>query len=298
MIGSIHCKACIVAVLACSVSVFGQTDQGILRLDLKSLPISSNKLPGTLSVYVEIATVQPNVAQGIVFTLNIENNGSGTVRIQDPIDTMLISLTGFTRPRSKNLRNTQPDFMLCRTRSLNAKERKARFDDKRAERPFQAFDVDEARRSRSLKTVSDIVAWEPPPHQSEKTQSQAKPLSERDRFDNKIGGKLTLEPGDIFQAILQITKVHTNYKAYEIAIKQWRNDYLSPGPGGIGTIAPNAPPRPEKEIIPIPNGRYSLSVSVLLFTDIAGTYGSSSDKRVNIQLGEPSSAEQKDTVMP
>ncbi len=300
MIGSIHCKVCFIAVLISTVPIFGQADQNIVRLDLKDR--AQHGPPDTLPAYVEIATVQPDVEQGIVFTLNIENNSAKTIRIMDPIDLTNIILVGFTQPKSKNLHNTRMDSSICKIHSFSPEQIKAIFADKRAKRPFEAFDVDAARRNRSLKTVSDIVLWEPSPYQTRKTPSIAKPLNESERFDARVGGKLTLEPGQQFQAILQITRVHSDYEAYDKSLEQWRNGYLSPGPGGIGTIAPGAPPKPEQKIIPIPAGRYSLFVTIMLWTDNAGSYTATSysvlSDGITIQLGEPGISKQKNTVMP
>ena len=78
----------------CAIPVYGQTDQGVVRLNLKDA--SRNGPPDTLPVYVEVATVQPDVEQGIVFTLNIENNGSQTITITDPVDTTKVRLFSIT----------------------------------------------------------------------------------------------------------------------------------------------------------------------------------------------------------
>ncbi len=300
MINTVQVKAFSIIILICAVPVFAQSDPNIVRLYLKEFPhdnVTSGP-PNTLPVYVEVATVQPDVEQGIVFTLNIENNSAKTVKIMDPIDRTHISLHGFTRPFCKSLRNTSPDSSICFIRSFSAEKRKAIIDNKKARMPFEAFNAIEVGRNRRLKTVSDIVPWEPPQNQPARTPRRTTPLSETELFEGAVGGRLTLEPGHRFRAILQITRVHANYEAYEKAYDQWLSDYCIPNDQGYCTPSEGSPPRPMPEIIHIPPGKYFLSVSMILFTNNLGSFTPSFDKSVTIQLGEPDISKAKDTVKP
>ena len=272
-----------VAVLAWTIPVYGQTDQGVVRLNLKDA--SSNGPPDTLLVYVEVATVQPDVEQGIVFTLNIVNNGSQTIRIMDPVDTTKVLLSSSTRHGSVSLRNTRPDANTGRLRGRNEEQLKAYYDDKKARRPFEAFDSEEALRDQRIKTVSDIVPWNP----TIETIRGKAPLTESARFEAMAGGKLTLEPGERFQAVLRITRILADPKGHKEAVARWERENRPPD--GVRNYVAKYP-RPQPQIVDITPGTYRLSVHSLVFTDAEGASWAAMSDRVTIELGEANSPEQ------
>ena len=272
------------AMLAWTIPVYGQMDQDVVRLSLRD-PVD-NGPPDTLPVYVEVATVQPDVGQGIVFTLNIENNGSQTIKITDPVDTTKVGLFSIARQGSVSLRNTRSDANTCRLRGRNEQQLKAYYDDKKARRPFQAFDSEEALRDPRMKTVSDIVPWDP----TIKIPRRKTPLPESERFDARVGGKLTLEPGERFQAVLRITRILANPKGHKEAIARWERENRPPD--GVRNYVAKYP-RPQPEIVDITSGTYWLTVRSLVSTDAQGASWVTSSERVTIELGQPSGAEEQ-----
>lgn len=266
----LHNKARWLIAFACIVPAYGQTDQHIVRLNMKEYAV---ELPETLSVYVEIAAVQPDVEQGIVFTLNIENNGSQTIQMLDPIDMFRVSLTSFKLGGAVNLKRTRPDYMTCKIYSFSDEQLKDMHDKKMARRPFLAFDSEDALRNRHMKTVSDIV-----PHMLDRNRKRNDvPKSKKEQFQAIPAGKLTLEASEHFQAVIQIARIVSNPVAPE------RNK--------AGKIVAYASRRQDNpHIVDIMPDTYSLRVSLLLITDLEEKHGwTTSSDRITIQLGEPDS---------
>ncbi len=256
-------------VLACVVPVYGQTDQNIIRLEMKDR--SRHGPPETLRVYVEIATVQPDVEQGIVFTLNIENNGPQVIQILDPIDRTRVSLFSSTLGGKVSLENTKTDSSICKIYTFSDEQLKEIHDNKMARRPFLAFDSEEKLSNRHMKTVSDIV-----PHKLDRNiERNAVPKSKNERFQAIPAAKLILEAGEHFQAVLQITRIISNPVAPMITRT-----------GNLTTHSTRRQHNPQ--IVDITSDTYSLRVSLLLMTgiDIADSWSASSD-RITIQFGEP-----------
>ena len=274
-------KALWATVFVCTIPAYGQADNSLVRLNLKDA--SRNGPPDTLPVYVEVATVQPDVEQGIVITLNIQNNGSQTIRILDPVDTFGVFLHSLSLHGPASLRNTTPDFVACRMRRRNEQQLKSYYDDKEARRPFQPYDSEEALRDQRMKTVSDIVPWDP----TIKIVPRKTPLPESERFEAKVGGKLTLEPGERFQAVVRITRVIADGKGYKEAVARWRNNLPPDAMNDLAALA-----RPQPQIVDITPGTYLLAVSSLVSTDADAASWVTSSDRVTIQLGEPSGADE------
>ena len=281
MIKRINSKILWATALVCAIPVYGQTNNSVVRLNLKDA--SRNGPPDTLPVYVEVATVQPDVEQGIVFKFNIENNGVKPINILDPINTLGVVLNSMSLHGPASLRNTRPDFMTCKLRGRNEQQLKAYYDDKKARRAFQAFDSEEALRDQRMKTVGDIVPWDP----TIEIARAKGPLSESELFEARVGGKLALEPGEWFQAIVRITRVIADGKAHKEAVARWRNNLPQDAVNN-----PAAPPRPQPHIVAITPGTYLLTVSSLVVTDAEGASWAAQSDRVTIQLGKPSSTEQ------
>ncbi len=262
--------------LVCIVPAHGQTDQHIVRLEMKDR--LRHGPPETLRVYVEIATVQPDVEQGIVFTLNIENNGSQTIQMLDPIDMISILLTSSKLGGMVSLEDTRPDYMTCKVYTFSDEQLKEMHNKKMARRPFQAFDSEVTLRHRHMKTVSDIVPWK-----LDRNRKRGKtPQSNSERFQalTKREGKLTLEAGEHFQAEIQITRIISNPVAPE------RNEA-----GKVVAYSSRQPHVPE--IVDIMPDTYSLRVWFTLSTDLEGKHSwTTSSDRITIQLGEPDSQEQ------
>ena len=281
MIKRINSKILWAAVLVCTIPVYGQTDNSVVRLYLKD--DVRNGWPETLPVYVDVATVQPDVEQGILFTFNIENNRSEPVRILNPVERISTYLYSVKLRGGVNLRNTETDAALCFIRWLNSQQLKAYQDDKKAHRPFQAFDSEDALRDQRMKTISNIVPWKLENH----VGSRNVPQTVSERFEAIRAGVLTLQPGERFQAVLQITRVLGNPKGYKEAVARWR-DNLPPD----AMNDTSAFPAPEPLIVDIPPGTYKLIVSSRVFTGTRGASWGTTSGRVTIQLGEPSSAEE------
>lgn len=301
MIKRLNSKALWASVLVCALPVYGQTDQGVVRLYLKSTVRDGP--PDTLPVYVEVATVQPHVEEGIVFTFNIENNGSEPIRILDPVDAISINLYSFKLRGGVNFRNTEPDGARCKIRQLNKQQLKAYQDDKKSRRPFQAFHSEEALRDQRVKTLSDIVPWDLENHIGRRNVPQT--VSER--FEAMTAGKLTLEPGERFQAVLRITRILANPTRAKHKIIPRQGNIPA---RGISTVS--RPPRItdlETETVDIAHGTYSLTVHGTVWTDKetdvrthtedalwpkqAGLGWTTTSDPVTIQLGEPSSPDEQ-----
>ena len=285
MIKRIYGKALWAAMLACTIPVYGQTDQGVVRLYLKDALHKAR--PDTLSVYVEVATVQPDVEQGIMFTFYIQNNGSQTIKIMDPVDTISVLLYSSSLRGGVNLPNTAPDGELCRIPLHNEQQYNAIRRNKMAYRAFQVFDSEEALRNQRMKTVSDIVPWDP----TVEITRRKGPLTESERFEAMVGGKLTLEPGERFQAVVQITRILKNpTRVKGESIPRQGNTSAH----GTSTISKPPPiTDPQTEIIDITTGMYRLSVHSIVFTgERASSWVARSD-RVTIQLGEPSGTDEQ-----
>ncbi len=266
-------KVVFVTVLVCAVPTFAQADQHIVRLDMKDAT-SSNGPPESLDVYVEVATIQPGVEQGIVFTLNIENNSGQVIRTLDPVDMTNVMLFSSSLGGKVSLDNTKPDYMTCKISSFSDQQLKEMHDEKMARRPFLALHSEIALRARHLKTVSDIV-----PHKLDRNiEHNVVPKSKKDRFQAMTEGKLTLEPGEHFQALLQITRIISNPNKPETTINQKTKAITS-----WSSRPPQIP-----HIIDIIPGTYSLLVSHILITDLEGEHSwATSSDRITIQLGEP-----------
>ncbi len=249
--------------LVCIVPAHGQTDQHIVRLDMKDR--SRHGPPETLPVYIEIATIQSDVEQGIMFTYTIENNGSQTMQILDPIEYLSVLLISTLKNGPGSLPGTKPDANECRLRAMNKQELKAYHEDKLTRRPFEVFEPEGVRRNRRLKTVSDIVPWVP----DHKPIRLNPPLTFSEQFKIISAGKLTLEPGEYFQAVVQINRVVENYRAYNKSLQE---------PENVPAVVPH--------IISIPPGTYSLRVSSSIITNIKGIRWGTSSDRITIQLGE------------
>ncbi len=264
----------LVITLVCIIPVYGQENQAIVRWDMKDT--IRHGPPETLLVYVEITTIQPNVEQGIVFTLSIENNGTQAIQILDPVDMIKVRLYRLGHPGTINLENTKPDFTICKLDTFNEQQLKEIHDNKMARRPFQTFDIDVALRDRHMKTVSDIVPWK----LDRNIERYNVPQSNIDRFQAITEGKLTLEPGEQFQAVLQIIKIISNPVAPVITET-----------GNVVTFT--SPRQRNPQIVDIVPDVYSLRFRFTLWTDIEGTnrWSASSD-RITIQLGEPDNQEQ------
>ena len=168
-------------------------------------------------------------------------------------------------------------------RGRTEQQLKAYYADKEARRAFEAFDSEEALRDPRMKTVSDIVPWD----HTIKIARRKTPLPESERFEATVGGKLTLEPGERFQAVVRITRMLANPKGYEESIARWRDNLP---PDAVNDTSALPPPQPQ--IGDIAPGTYRLSVRTFVFTDAEGaSWGASSDL-ITIQLGEPSGAEE------
>ncbi len=253
----------LVTALVCVIPVYGQTGEHIVRLDMKDR--SRHGPPETLPVYIEIATVQPDVEQGIMFTYTIENNGSQTMQILDPIERLSVLLISTLKNGPGSLPGTKPDANECRLRAMNKQELKAYHEDKLTRRPFEVFEPEGVRRNRRLKTVSDIVPWVP----DHKPIRLNPPLTFSEKFQIISAGKLTLEPGEHFQAVVQINRVVENYRAYNKSLQE---------PENVPAVVPH--------IISIPPGTYNLYVFSSISTNIKEIRWGTSSDLITIQLGE------------
>lgn len=234
------------AVFFCGWIGFGLTalaqDQGTFkRLELKESVLKGLSLPpgdplNEVKVSIELDTVQPDVGEGIVFFVDIVNEGSAPIDLLDPTELFSVGrkcVSPTTRMGVGLRRGADPD------------QQGIYVNLPRPRGPHQTADPEgfkarwEARRSFNLTEV---------------------PSEERQAGEKSIGdvknGEIRLESGEHFQYYVEITKIMGDPERYR-ADKERR--YGQPPDVRL-------PPLDPPQIIPIRADTYTLFVSVSLAT--------------------------------
>jgi hypothetical protein len=195
-----------------------------------------------IKAFIELQTVQPNVGQGIEFLVEIENASSQVLEVDEPIRFMDVQLRN-----SEDVQVDIPDPRRGMAPSRRNEPEPEHLKAYRAERrPFHPAEPQWTQRPPDVKSVGDLK-----------------------------DGKVTLEPGEKFQATVKITKILANPERW------WAEVEKRSGKPASGLPGPDPP-----AITPIPAGVYTVEVGLPLLVNGKLVPSKSHDK-VTVRLGRP-----------
>jgi hypothetical protein len=243
------------------VGLGGPTDARgtIVRQELQ---IVNKKLPGAetdprrdVHVFVEVSPVQPRVAGGICFVIDVGNEGSEPVELADitadgriglsvwnahgvPVDLPDDEGTTTSNPGGWARRHGLPEHI------------KAEIKERRPFAVMKPYLLPDDPKVKSIESIKD--------------------------------GKIRLEPGEHFQVQVLITKVLGEPEKWQAEMEKRSANPHTPFPG-LG-----AP-----EIARIDTGTYQLLVHVPLMVEGKHPWGASSSERLTVRLGAPADEEKE-----
>ncbi len=240
-------------VMANSLGAVTGEEDAVLRTKLKQHELNKERLSAEdplsgIEAFVELDHVQPDLSEGIVFLVDIVNDGHEGVDLMDPSELVNIYL----RNDEGWICNRGPvslSFLI----KTGDREGTRRWLDARRAFVIEKDGVDR----RIFKTVHDIE-----------------------------DATIRLEAGETLRLLLRIEKIVANAREYRLKRNQYTREHNPRSPDFKEPDLRMA--RPEATIIPIRPGTYKLSVGVSLIRKGSTIGKSLDSDKVTVRLGPPS----------
>lgn len=228
-------------VLGFSAGLFAEEANSVLRMELTDGMKPESHPAGywnPVRAFIELQTVQPNVGQGLEFLVEIDNTTSQALELDEPIRFMDVQLWNSAGVR---VDIPDPDRGVKPGHTRQPEHLKAYWEERR---PFHPLEPEWAQRPPYVKSVGDLK-----------------------------DGKVTLDPGEKFQATVKITNILAKPERW------WAEVEKRSGKPPSGLPGPDPP-----AIAPILPDTYTTQVFLPLAVDGKLVHSKSHDK-VTVRLG-------------